>query len=416
MEFTPNDSYDYSAIDGWNGSKVVRTVAITVNKAAGAAVTTPTVSTGTPPTSVSITVNAASLQTQTGQSVEYAILTVNNGSPTSWQSGTTFTRLIANTTYYVYARSASNANYNEGTANVSAGITTTAISIEMVLIPAGTFMMGSPAGEPDRQSNETQHQVTLMSGFYMGKYQVTQEQWEAVTGKTIQEQQGGSNDYGRGENYPIYYVSWYDTVEFCNKLSIMKELNPVYSLNGKTNPNEWGTKGTGWNTIVMDMSKNGYRLPTEAEWEYACRGDYPNKATETNTMPFGIGDGTKMVNGMASFEFKYPYDLNHAPPGEYNDSGAPDLSKAAAVGTYQANNYGLYDMHGNMWEWCWDWYKANITADNIDPTGAVTGTNRVLRGGSWRSHGFVLRSAVRLDVPPSYSDSDYGFRLVRSAQ
>jgi formylglycine-generating enzyme required for sulfatase activity len=165
----------------------------------------------------------------------------------------------------------------------------------------------------------------------------------------------------------------------------------------------------------MDTSKNGYRLPTEAEWEYACRGSYANKATETNTKPFGIGDGTKMVSGMANFYVTYPYDLAHDPAGEYNDTEATGyVGKTTAVGTYQANNYGLYDMHGNVFEWCWDWYKEDITEDNTDPTGAVTGVYRVLRGGSWSDDGQNLRSALRGIYRPSNRLISFGFRLVRS--
>jgi len=287
----------------------------------------------------------------------------------------------------------------------------------MARIPAGTFIMGSPENEPNRFGNETQHSVRLKKSFYMGKYQVTQAQWKAVMGKTIGQQQGedDTNDWGRGDNYPIYYVTWYDTIEFCNKLSIKEGLSPVYSLNGKTNPAEWGAQGEDWDSMVMDKNKNGYRLPTEAEWEYACRGNYPKKATETNTKPFGIGDGTKMVSGMANFYVTYPYDLAHDPAGSYNDESATgNEDKTTTVGKYSPNNYGLYDMHGNVWEWCWDWYKEDITTDNTDPTGAVTGSYRVGRGGSWFDDGRGLCSAHRGYGGPSSRIEGLGFRLVRS--
>ena len=216
----------------------------------------------------------------------------------------------------------------------------------MVLIPAGKFVMGSPKKEKGRDDDETQHEVTLTKSYYMSKYQVTQEQWEAVMGK---------NPSGiKGAQLPVTDISWDDCQNFIRK------------LNG--------------------LTKSKYWLPTEAEWEYACR------AGTTTAYSFGA----KIT----------PKDAN------YDDS---KLGKPVEVGRYNPNAFGLYDMHGNVWEWCEDWKADYPKGAVIDPKGHTTGTGRVLRGGSFIVNGSSACSSYRNSLSPAYRSRINGFRLARTA-
>ena len=265
------------------------------------------------------------------------------------------------------------------------------VAIDMVKINGGTFMMGSPGGEPNRGTNETQHSVTV-SGFYMSKYQVTQGLYEDIMGYLPSSMI--SSTYGKGDDYPVYYVTWYDAVEFCNKLSVVEGLDEVYAITGITRHDDGYITAA---TVDVDWSKNGYRLPTEAEWEYACR------AGETTAFNWGTD---KITSDQANF-YASSSLYNGSPSGEYR-------ATTTEVGSFSPNAWGLYDMHGNVWEWCWDWNSTYPSQPETDPTGPDSGSHRVMRGGGWFHDGQYLRSAYRYyDCLPFDRFNHLGFRVAR---
>jgi formylglycine-generating enzyme required for sulfatase activity len=260
------------------------------------------------------------------------------------------------------------------------------IPIEMVQIQAGTFTMGSPTGEANPTTDERpQHQVTL-TGFRMGKHPVTQAQYEAVMGTNPSRFKTPVSPETSTANRPVELVSWYDALVFCNKLSANEGLTPAYRISGSTDPTAWGSTNATWNTVEIVAGSTGYRLPTEAQWEYACRA---GTTTAYNTWAT-ISDNT----------------------GWYRTNSG---SRTHSVGEKPANAWGLYDMHGNVWEWCWDWYGTYTSGTQTDPAGAVSGIYRVGRGGTWDGRVYDLRSACRIYDSPGSTDRDSsaGFRLVR---
>jgi formylglycine-generating enzyme required for sulfatase activity len=236
------------------------------------------------------------------------------------------------------------------------------VKMAFVLVPPGRFWMGSPEDEKERDKDETLHEVTITQPFYLGKYVVTQAQYKAVTGK--------DPSTFKGAELPVETVSWEEADAFARELS------------GKR----------GWKQL--------YRLPAEAEWEYACRGGRPF------SHPFGIGAGRSLSSTQANFHGNYPY--GGAAKGPY-------LERATPVGNYPANALGLYDMHGNVWQWCADWYGDYPTANVTDSTGPAPGpgSGRVIRGGGWGGRASYCRAAYRRGVAPAYRDNDLGFRLAR---
>jgi formylglycine-generating enzyme required for sulfatase activity len=243
----------------------------------------------------------------------------------------------------------------------------------MVWVAAGTFTMRSPSSEVSRQSREgPQHQVTISKGFYLGKYEVTQKEWVAVM--------GSNPSNWKGDNLPVENVSWFDVIDYCNALSRREGLTPAYAISGIN--------------VTWNKGANGYRLPTEAEWEYACRAG--------TTSPFSTG--SNITTSQANYNGNYPYNNNAK--GIYRE-------KTTAVGSFAANYWGLYDMHGNVYEWCWDWYGDYASGSQTDPSGAASGANRVSRGGSWDYYAEYVRSASRDGSTPSFRSLNLGFRLVR---
>ena len=247
----------------------------------------------------------------------------------------------------------------------------------MVRINGGTFTIGSPSNETGRGRDEAQRQVTV-SAFNICKYEVTQEEYQEIMGY--------NPSYLKGDNLPVENLTWFDAVEYCNKRSQKERLTPVYAITGRTPSTGYPITAA---TVTINWNNNGYRLPTEAEWEYACRAG--------TTTPFNTGENisTKQANFKGTNE-----------GDEYRERTMP-------VGTFAANKWGLHDMHGNISEWCWDVYGAYDTGTLNNPRGAADGFYRVIRGGSWHYIDQSIRSAIRGNYNPSYHVDSLGFRVVR---
>jgi len=246
-------------------------------------------------------------------------------------------------------------------------------STKMVHINGGTFLMGSPGDEYDRDFDETQNEITV-SSFLIGMYQVTQKEYRSLMKK--------NPSHFKGDNLPVDSANWFNAIEFCNRLSKRDGLEPAYRYDELN--------------VIWDRNANGYRLPTEAEWEYACRAG--------TTSPFSTGDN--ITSDQANFNGDFPY---------VNEGHLVYLETTTAVGSYPPNPWGIYDMHGNVFEWCWDWHDYYVHRQYFNPVGPDSGRNRVIRGGSWTNGGYVLRSAYRGIYIPSSSNERIGFRVARNA-
>jgi formylglycine-generating enzyme required for sulfatase activity len=257
-------------------------------------------------------------------------------------------------------------------AGAKAGEARDVAGVQLCWCPAGRFLMGSPATEPERRPGEDQVEVTLSHGFWIGKYEVTQGEWKRVVGEFPEKLTAGE-----GDEFPVYSVNFAEAERFCRKLSEQTHASGAL-------PQDWE-----------------FRLPTDAQWEYACR------AGTTTATSFGDSLSSKQAN----FQGKR---YNGAETG-------PSLKRAAAVGSYPANAWGLHDMHGNIFEWCRDWHHLKLPG-GVDPDLYLAQTtaqrnrtgskSRVRRGGCWADEGWPCRSAFRLRFEPERRADHIGFRVV----
>ncbi len=253
-----------------------------------------------------------------------------------------------------------------------------------IMIPGGTFLMGSPETENWRIDDETLHEVSI-SSFLMDPYETTQEEYERLMGM--------NPSVFKGSDLPVESISWLDAIVFANAKSIDAGLTPAYAVSDTE--------------VIWDRSADGYRLPTEAEWEYACRA---GTATPFNTERSLDADS-------ANFYGHYPYEIEE---NYFNDSvleARPGVyrQKTVEVGSFYENSWGLYDMHGNVNEWCWDYYGQYDLQDTADPSGAAQGSRHVYRGGGWNDFGKNMRSAYRAAGQSDLIAANLGVRLVRNA-
>ena len=244
-----------------------------------------------------------------------------------------------------------------------------------VLVEAGTFVMGSPDTELGRHGDEIQHEVTLTRDFYLSEMEVTQAQWVAVM-------RSNPSDFAGCDDCPVETVSFLDAVDYCNARSALEGLAPAYEVDSTS---------VSWNS-----STNGYRLPTESEWEYACRGG--------TTTAFYSGPVTSTTCDDPNLDDIAWYCGNN------------DTWGTKECGQKAPNPWGLYDMSGNVWEWCWDRFGPYPAGPVIDPIGPEVGSRRTRRGGSWYYEAFYCRSADRLASLPSDANRYIGFRVALSSR
>ena len=274
----------------------------------------------------------------------------------------------------------------------------------MALIPAGDFVMGDTFGEGE--GDELPLHTNTLSAFYMDQTEVTKAQWDAVytwalaNGYTFDN--GGS---GKATNHPVQLVSWYDCVKWANARSVKEGLTACYTVAGNV-------YRTGQSAPDCNWTANGYRLPTEAEWEKAARG-----GAAGTRFPWTGVDTIQHARASYLADPGFPaYDTSPT-SGYHPDYQSGGFPYTSPVGVFAPNGYGLYDMAGNVYEWCWDWYDGSFYASSPDedPRGPASGTVRLWRGGMWYQFASGCRVANRFNQSPVFESDTLGFRLVRAA-